>query len=64
MWSGAEFGAFSSCFLVYGFSVMYGMSGSTKLAAITSAIQQRPAWDPMVFLALTTAPSILEAATP
>ena len=47
-------GAFSSGFLVYGFSVMYGMSGSTKLAAITSAIQQRPAWDPMVFLALTT----------
>ena len=47
-------GAFSSGFLVYGFSVMYGMSGSTKLADITSAIQQRPAWDPMVFLALTT----------
>ena len=36
------------------FRVMYGMSGSTKLADITSAIQQRPAWDPMVFLALTT----------
>ena len=47
-------GAFSSGFLVYGFSVMYGMSGSTKLADITNAIQQRPAWDPMVFLALTT----------
>jgi NADH-quinone oxidoreductase subunit N len=47
-------GAFSSGFLVYGFSVMYGMAGSTKLAYITSAIQQRPAWDPVVFLALTT----------
>jgi NADH-quinone oxidoreductase subunit N len=47
-------GAFSSGFLVYGFSVMYGMAGSTKLAAISGAIQQRPAWDPMVFLALTT----------
>src|SRR4051794_12509776 len=50
-------GAFSSGFLVYGFSVMYGMSGSTKLADITNAIQQRPAWAPMVFLALTT-PSV------
>jgi NADH-quinone oxidoreductase subunit N len=47
-------GAFSSGFLVYGFSVMYGMAGSTKLANIASAIQQRPAWDPVVFLALTT----------
>ena len=48
-------GAFSSGFLVYGFSVMYGMAGSTKLSAIAGAIQQRPAWDAMVFLALTTA---------
>src|ERR1035441_1189576 len=47
-------GAFSSGFLVYGFSVMYGMAGSTKLSMIASAIQQRPPWDPMVFLALTT----------
>ena len=47
-------GAFSSGFLVYGFSVMYGMAGSTKLSYITRAIQQRPPWDPMVFLALTT----------
>jgi NADH-quinone oxidoreductase subunit N len=47
-------GAFSSGFLVYGFSVMYGMAGSTKLSDIASAIQQRPPWDPMVFLALTT----------
>jgi len=39
---------------VYGMSIMYGMSGSTKLSTIASAIQQRPAWDPMVFLALTT----------
>src|SRR4029453_4305170 len=47
-------GAFSSGFLVYGFSVMYGMSGSTKLADITSPIQQPPARGPVVFLALTT----------
>jgi len=47
-------GAFSTGFLVYGFSVLYGISGSTKLADIAAAIQARPAWDPVVFLALAT----------
>ena len=47
-------GAFSSGFLVYGFSVMYGLAGSTRLADIRAAIEQRPAWDPIVFLALAT----------
>jgi NADH-quinone oxidoreductase subunit N len=47
-------GAFSSGFLVYGFSIMYGLAGSTKLTNIADAIAQRPAWDPVVFLALTT----------
>jgi NADH-quinone oxidoreductase subunit N len=47
-------GAFSSGFLAYGFSVMYGLAGSTKLSAVTEAIAARPAWDPVVFLALTT----------
>lgn len=47
-------GAFSSGFLAYGFSVMYGISGSTKLADIGRAIQQRDPWDPMVFLAMAT----------
>jgi NADH-quinone oxidoreductase subunit N len=47
-------GAFSTGFLVYGFSLMYGMAGSTKLSAVTDAIQQRPAWDPVVFLAMVT----------
>ena len=47
-------GAFSSGFLVYGFSVMYGISGSTRLQDIASAIAQRPANDPVVFLALAT----------
>jgi NADH-quinone oxidoreductase subunit N len=47
-------GAFSSGFLVYGFSVMYGLAGSTRLADITMAIEARPAWDPVVFLALAT----------
>ena len=47
-------GAFSTGFLVYGFSIMYGMAGSTKLSDVTTAIQQRPAWDPVVFLAMVT----------
>jgi NADH-quinone oxidoreductase subunit N len=47
-------GAFSSGFLAYGFSVMYGLAGSTKLADVAAAIGARPAWDPMVFLALAT----------
>jgi NADH-quinone oxidoreductase subunit N len=47
-------GAFSTGFLVYGFSLMYGMAGSTKLSEVTTAIQQRPAWDPVVFLAMAT----------
>jgi len=47
-------GAFSSGFLVYGFSIMYGMAGSTNLSVIEAAIKARSAWDPMVFLAMTT----------
>lgn len=47
-------GAFSSGFLVYGFSVMYGLAGSTRLADVTAAIASRSAWDPLVFLALAT----------
>ncbi|MGA2589163.1 MAG: NADH-quinone oxidoreductase subunit N [Bryobacteraceae bacterium] len=47
-------GAFSSGFLAYGFSVMYGISGSTKLADIAVAIAARPPMDPMVLLALAT----------
>ena len=48
-------GAFSSGFLAYGFSLMYGIAGSTKLAAISAAIAQRSPWDPVVFLAMATA---------
>ena len=47
-------GAFSSGFLVYGFSLMYGLSGSTRLREIASAIAARDPWDPMVFLAMAT----------
>jgi NADH-quinone oxidoreductase subunit N len=47
-------GAFSSGFLLYGFSVMYGLAGSTRLKDIAAAIAARDAWDPLVFLALAT----------
>ena len=47
-------GAFSSGFLAYGFSLMYGLAGSTKLADVTAAISSRSPWDPVLFLAMTT----------
>ncbi|MEO7652796.1 MAG: NADH-quinone oxidoreductase subunit N [Bryobacteraceae bacterium] len=47
-------GAFSSGFLAYGFSLMYGLSGSTKLREIGTAIAAREPWDPIVFLAMAT----------
>jgi NADH-quinone oxidoreductase subunit N len=45
-------GAFSSGFLVYGFSVMYAISGSTRLADVAAALASRGLWDPLSFLAL------------
>jgi NADH-quinone oxidoreductase subunit N len=47
-------GAFSSGFLAYGFSLMYGISGSTKLSVITAAIASRDPFDPVVFLMMAT----------
>jgi NADH-quinone oxidoreductase subunit N len=47
-------GAFSTGFLVYGFSVMYGLAGSTRLDVIRDVIAQRQPWDPVVFLAMAT----------
>jgi NADH-quinone oxidoreductase subunit N len=47
-------GAFSTGFLVYGFSILYGIADSTKLSEIAARIAERPAWDPVVFLALAT----------
>ncbi len=47
-------GAFSTGFLAYGFSLLYGIAGSTRLSDITAAVAARPAWDPVVFLALAT----------
>lgn len=47
-------GAFSSGFLVYGFSVLYGLSGSTRLRDIAAALAGRDSSDPLVFLAIAT----------
>ena len=48
-------GGFSTGFLLYGFSLLYGLAGSTKLAVVTEAIAVRGAFDPIVFLAIATA---------
>ena len=47
-------GAFSSGLLAYGFSVLYGISGSTSLSAIGAAIGDRAALDWIMVLALIT----------
>jgi NADH-quinone oxidoreductase subunit N len=47
-------GAFSSGFLVYGFSILYGLAGSTLLSKVTAAVSARDPWDPIVFLATAT----------
>jgi NADH-quinone oxidoreductase subunit N len=47
-------GGFSSGFLAFGFSMLYGLSGSTNLRDIAAAISQRSISDPLTFLALAT----------
>ena len=47
-------GAFSSGILAYGFSILYGLSGSTNLDVIANVIAHRPARDPLTFIALAT----------
>jgi NADH-quinone oxidoreductase subunit N len=47
-------GAFSSGILAYGFSVLYGLSGSTNLGDIANALALRPLNDVLVLLALVT----------
>lgn len=47
-------GGFSSGFLVYGFSLLYGIAGSTVLADISTALTGKSAADPVVALALVT----------
>ena len=47
-------GGFSSGFLVYGFSILYGISGSTLLRDVGSAVAGRDPFDPLLFLAVGT----------
>ncbi len=45
-------GAFSSGLMLYGFSILYGLSGSTRFANIAAAVMQRDASDPLILLAV------------
>lgn len=47
-------GAFSSGFLLYGFSLLYGISGSTRLGDISQAVANRDPFDPILYIALVT----------
>ena len=47
-------GAFSTGFLLYGFSLLYGLAGSTKLHEITSAVSVHGASNPIVFMAIVS----------
>ena len=47
-------GGLSSGFVLYGFSLLYGVSGSTNLVAIRNALAARPDTDPFVLLAVVT----------
>jgi NADH-quinone oxidoreductase subunit N len=47
-------GAFSSGVLAYGFSLLYGISGSTNLDSISDAVAIRPPHDFLVLLSLAT----------
>jgi NADH-quinone oxidoreductase subunit N len=47
-------GAFSSGMLAYGFSILYGIAGSTNLSVIQKAVALRPNGDVLVLLALVT----------
>jgi NADH-quinone oxidoreductase subunit N len=47
-------GALASGFVVYGFSLLYGISGSTHLPEIAAAVQERGPHDAFVILATVT----------
>lgn len=47
-------GGFSSGFLAFGFSMLYGLSGSTNLREIAVEIGRRSITDPLTFLAIVT----------
>lgn len=45
-------GVFSTGILAYGFSLLYGVSGSTSIYRVADAVRQRGLDDPVVFLAM------------
>jgi len=47
-------GAFSSGILAYGFSILYGLAGSTNLSVIADMLAKRPRFDLLTYLALGT----------
>jgi NADH-quinone oxidoreductase subunit N len=47
-------GALSSGFVLYGFSLLYGLAGSTALADIAASVVRRGAQDPFVLLGVIT----------
>src|SRR5207249_8578801 len=47
-------GAFSSGILLYGMSLLYGLSGSTRFSVIADALSRRPLGDPISVMALIT----------
>jgi len=47
-------GAFSSGLLLYGMSLLYGLSGSTNLAVIAEKLAERPSPDPLSWVAMIT----------
>ena len=49
------FGGMAAAFLLFGFSLLYGMTGSTNLPQLAGALQGRPL-DPLVVLALVEVP--------
>lgn len=47
-------GAFSSGLLLYGMSLLYGIGGSTQLSVIAERLAERPASDPLSWIAMIT----------
>src|SRR6516164_4599144 len=47
-------GAFSSAFLLYGMSILYGIAGSTRFDDIAEALSRRPPTDPISMMAMIT----------
>ena len=47
-------GAFSSAFLLYGMSILYGIAGSTRFDDIAEALSRRPLTDPISLMAMIT----------